>query len=142
MKYILLRLILFNFLIINLSFSQNKISDIDYSSIDNLDLDADGVNDDADACLSTPKGVKVDAKGCPVDSDGDGVPDYLDKEKGTKKGSLVDTDGKTVTDEMILAKSKQDSVGLVRSADFTKTPSAEALKKTDSDIQKNQKNKR
>jgi outer membrane protein OmpA-like peptidoglycan-associated protein len=32
-----------------------------------------------DKCPDSPKGVKVDEKGCPVDSDGDGVPDYLDK---------------------------------------------------------------
>ena len=43
------------------------------------DSDADGVADKDDKCPDTPKGVKVDAKGCPVDTDGDGVADYLDK---------------------------------------------------------------
>ena len=43
------------------------------------DTDGDGVADKDDKCPDTPKGAKVDAKGCPVDSDGDGVPDYLDK---------------------------------------------------------------
>ena len=44
-----------------------------------LDTDEDGVADKDDKCPDTPKGVKVDAKGCPVDTDGDGVADYLDK---------------------------------------------------------------
>ena len=43
------------------------------------DTDGDGVADKDDKCPDTPKGAKVDAKGCPVDSDGDGVPDYMDK---------------------------------------------------------------
>lgn len=43
------------------------------------DADGDGVPDHLDKCPNTPKGVKVDAKGCPVDTDGDGVADYLDK---------------------------------------------------------------
>ena len=43
------------------------------------DADGDGVADKDDKCTDTPKGVKVDAKGCPIDSDGDGVADYLDK---------------------------------------------------------------
>lgn len=57
------------------------------------DTDGDGVADDADRCPSTPAGVKVDAKGCPVDSDGDGVADYLDKCPGTPSGVLVDAAG-------------------------------------------------
>ncbi len=46
-----------------------------------------------DKCPNTPAGVKVDAKGCPVDSDGDGVPDYLDKCPGTPRGVPVGDDG-------------------------------------------------
>jgi len=42
------------------------------------DSDGDGVPDDIDQCPNTPKGVVVDAHGCPIDSDGDGVPDGLD----------------------------------------------------------------
>jgi hypothetical protein len=34
--------------------------------------------DKKDNCPNTPDGVKVDAKGCPLDKDGDGIADYLD----------------------------------------------------------------
>jgi len=43
------------------------------------DSDNDGVTDAEDACPGTPEKVKVDAKGCPLDTDGDGIADYLDK---------------------------------------------------------------
>ena len=58
-----------------------------------MDADGDGVADALDKCPETPKGVAVDATGCPVDSDGDGVPDYLDKCPGTPTGVAVDTTG-------------------------------------------------
>ncbi len=69
------------------------------------DSDHDGVSDKEDKCPDTPKGVKVDAFGCPLDADGDGVPDYLDKCQNTPKrakvdanGCPVDTDGDGVPD--------------------------------------------
>ena len=43
------------------------------------DTDGDGVKDKKDKCPNTPKGVTVDANGCPLDADKDGVVDYLDK---------------------------------------------------------------
>ncbi len=43
------------------------------------DEDKDGVSDKYDKCSGTPKGVKVDDKGCPLDADADGILDYLDK---------------------------------------------------------------
>jgi OOP family OmpA-OmpF porin len=58
-----------------------------------LDSDGDGVTDDKDQCPDTPRGVKVDTKGCPLDSDGDGVPDYRDKCPNTPKGVRVDASG-------------------------------------------------
>lgn len=71
------------------------------------DADGDGVADKDDKCPDTPKGVKVDAKGCPVDTDGDGVADYLDKCPDTpkdvkvdEKGCPIDTDGDGVADYM------------------------------------------
>ena len=57
------------------------------------DDDSDGVPNYLDKCPDTPKGVKVDSNGCPIDSDGDGVPDYLDKCPGTPKGTKVDAKG-------------------------------------------------
>ncbi len=58
-----------------------------------IDSDGDGVPDYLDKCPDTPKGTKVDASGCPIDSDGDGVPDALDKCPGTPKGVKVDAKG-------------------------------------------------
>ncbi len=42
------------------------------------DTDGDGVSDKKDKCENTPKGISVDAVGCPLDRDGDGIADYLD----------------------------------------------------------------
>ncbi len=57
------------------------------------DTDGDGVPDRIDQCSDTPEGVKVDAKGCPLDADRDGVPDYLDKCPKTVRGIAVDSLG-------------------------------------------------
>jgi len=57
------------------------------------DADGDGVPDKIDRCPDTPKGLPVDAFGCPVDSDNDGVVDYLDKCPDTPPGVKVDTAG-------------------------------------------------
>jgi len=43
-----------------------------------IDTDGDGVPDTADACPNTPNGVRVNSRGCPLDTDRDGVYDYLD----------------------------------------------------------------
>ena len=57
------------------------------------DSDGDGVVDKKDACPDTPRGAKVDEKGCPMDSDGDGVYDGLDACPGTPAGWPVDARG-------------------------------------------------
>ena len=69
------------------------------------DADGDGVADKDDKCPDTPKGVKVDAFGCPLDSDKDGVHDGIDKCPNTpaeivvdKDGCPIDTDGDGVAD--------------------------------------------
>ncbi len=66
------------------------------------DTDKEGVIDNLDECPDTPEGVKVDAKGCPLDRDGDGIPDYKDKcpdVKGLAKfEGCPDSDGDGVTD--------------------------------------------
>jgi outer membrane protein OmpA-like peptidoglycan-associated protein len=58
-----------------------------------LDSDGDGVCDGLDQCPDTPKGWAVDANGCPIDSDGDGVPDAIDSCPNTPKGCQVDAKG-------------------------------------------------
>ena len=62
-----------------------------------MDSDGDGVFDGIDRCPDTPKGVPVDAYGCPIikvqDLDGDGVPDDKDKCPGTPKGAKVNAVG-------------------------------------------------
>jgi opacity protein-like surface antigen len=57
------------------------------------DSDKDGVPDRNDFCADTPRGAKVDEKGCPVDSDGDGIYDGLDKCPDTPPGTKVDANG-------------------------------------------------
>ncbi len=62
------------------------------------DQDRDGVLDPSDQCPDTPRGVQVDARGCPLrvkamDSDGDGVLDNADKCPGTPSGARVDARG-------------------------------------------------
>ncbi|MEO7313422.1 MAG: thrombospondin type 3 repeat-containing protein [Chitinophagaceae bacterium] len=57
------------------------------------DTDGDGIEDANDKCPNTPKGVKVDATGCPADSDKDGVIDSDDKCPNTKPGVKVDAKG-------------------------------------------------
>lgn len=71
-----------------------------------LDSDGDGVYDYLDQCPNTPKGVKVDAKGCPLDTDGDGVYDYLDKCPCTPRGAIVDTRGCWVIGDVLFDTAK------------------------------------
>ena len=73
---------------------------IDFNALDKEDEDKDGIIDIDDFCIGTPKDVKVDAKGCPLDTDKDNIPDYLDKEPNTPKGAVVNIDGIQLTDEM------------------------------------------
>ncbi len=58
-----------------------------------VDSDGDGVPDDRDRCPDTPKGIVVDADGCPLDTDGDGVPDYRDRCPDTVQNCPVDENG-------------------------------------------------
>lgn len=110
----------------------DQYKDVDFSSIDHLDADKDGVPDDKDMCHGTPKGVKVDEKGCPLDADGDGVPDYLDHEPTTAKGNKVDGFGVTI-DEKAIAQHQKDweNEAPERSKEFNVKPSAEYLKKVE-----------
>ena len=69
------------------------VKDVFYDVEVLLDSDGDGVVDEADQCPNTPRGITVDARGCPPDSDGDGVPDYLDRCPSTPPGVPVDNSG-------------------------------------------------
>ncbi len=67
------------------------------------DSDGDGVYDSKDQCPGTPKGTKVDAKGCPptrVDTDKDGVFDDEDQCPGTPVGAKVDARGCWILDNL------------------------------------------
>ena len=71
--------------------------DVDFSKLESEDLDGDLVLDMDDYCPETPKGVQVDANGCPLDDDKDGVPNYLDQQSNTILGSIVDENGVQLT---------------------------------------------
>ena len=58
-----------------------------------IDSDKDGVFDGKDKCPNTPEGVEVNVEGCPLDTDKDKVPDYKDQCPDTPEGVAVDTLG-------------------------------------------------
>ncbi|MBC7863105.1 MAG: hypothetical protein IAF38_09030 [Bacteroidia bacterium] len=108
--------------------------DVDFSHIDKMDVDGDGVADNEDRCLSTPKGVPVDNHGCPMDGDKDGVADHMDKEPSTKKGAKVDGFGVTINeDSLAYHQIMWDSLAAERNENFNENPSIETLKKVEKD---------
>ncbi len=111
---------------------KNTYDNIDFDAIDKGDYDKDGVPDDRDDCLGTPSGVKVDSRGCPIDSDKDGVSDYLDQEPNTPKGAKVDGFGVT-TDPTVIANRQLewDSLAFERNEGFDNTPSMGYLKQVE-----------
>jgi hypothetical protein len=78
---------------------KDYFDNVDWLAISNGDYDEDGVKDCDDKCHSTPKGVKVDAFGCPFDDDIDGVPNHTDDELASPAGVAVDIKGVALTDE-------------------------------------------
>lgn len=72
---------------------------VDWLAIDKDDYDGDGVRDWDDKCHGTPKGVKVDANGCPFDDDNDGVANHEDDELNSPQGIEVNMHGVALTDE-------------------------------------------
>ena len=106
--------------------------DVNFSELDKADFDEDGVPDNIDKCLSTPKGVAVNREGCPPDSDADGVPDYKDKEGNTVKGSFVDEDGVAVNmDSLAYRQIMWDSTEVERRKNFEQNPDLTYLKKVE-----------
>ena len=127
---------------ININFCKKQkdaYSNVDFKAVDNSDTDGDGIKDLDDKCLGTPKGVKVDGKGCPDDKDDDGVFDYMDKELTSKKGAKVDGNGVTI-DEEELAKRQLawDSLSIERSEGFNNAPSLSYLKEIEAKAKDNQ----
>lgn len=78
---------------------KDYFKDIDWLAIDNGDYDEDGIKDWDDKCHGTPKGVKVDAFGCPFDDDKDGVANHDDEELESPAGVEVNIKGVALTDE-------------------------------------------
>ncbi len=128
-----------HFIFINLAFQINLgdpfdesnpiYKSVDFSALDKLDTDQDGVKDDMDVCPGTPQNVKVTLNGCPVDSDDDGVPNYLDEEPQSKPGANVDANGVTLTEKMISESQQEFSAAATeRSNLFNENPSLKNLK--------------
>lgn len=117
---------------------KDAYSGVDFAAVDNSDTDGDGVKDLDDRCLGTPKGVKVDGKGCPEDKDDDGVFDYMDNELATKKGAKVDGNGVTI-DEAAMAKRQLewDSLAVERSEGFNAAPSLSYLQSVEEKAKEN-----
>jgi len=116
-----------------------------FAEMDKSDSDDDGILDSDDLCPGTPKSVKVDVRGCPIDSDADGVPDYLDKEKNSKSGAMVDADGVEITKARMKALSKENNVEAsarkdVFNKDFNEKPSVEFMKQIEEMQKENRKN--
>ncbi|MBI3519759.1 MAG: hypothetical protein HY062_10435 [Bacteroidetes bacterium] len=119
--------------------AKDAYSNVDFKAVDNSDTDGDGVKDLDDRCLGTPKGVKVDGKGCPEDKDDDGVFDYMDKELTTKKGARVDGNGVTINEEELAKRQLAwDSLSVERSEGFNNAPSLSYLKEVEAKSKENQ----
>lgn len=100
--------------------------DIDFIALDLEDEDSDHVRDIDDLCPGTPGGVKVNEKGCPIDTDNDGIPDYRDKEKNSAPKAIVNTSGVTMTDDEIIALGSRP--GVKRSEMYDYYPSMKGTK--------------
>lgn len=111
---------------------------IDFANLFKGDADKDGVKDEFDECQNTAIGIKVDNKGCPLDTDGDGVADNYDKEANTVKGSVVDEYGVTLTDEMIETQHLKRDSTFSKVKSFYEMPSQETMKKFDEEIVRKQ----
>jgi len=113
-------------------------SNVNFNDIDNSDLDGDGVKDIDDRCQGTPKGLKVDGKGCPEDKDNDGVFDYMDKEVNSKKGAKVDPNGVTIDEDLMAKRQLEwDSLASERSEGFNSAPSIAYLQSVENKAKEN-----
>lgn len=67
-------------------------------SAEPTDSDGDGVFDSADACRNTPRGTRVDGRGCELDDDRDGVVNSRDNCPDTAMNLAVDAQGCPITE--------------------------------------------
>lgn len=116
---------------------KHRYDDVDFAAIDESDKDGDGVLDMKDFCQNTPKGIEVDASGCPLDKDGDGVADYLDKEADTPKGAIVDETGRELTDELLAERiAAKNKITEERKQSFSEDASQSKLDEISQQIEK------
>ena len=58
-----------NYVIHKLHFEKKEKIDLDIEAFNNSDEDNDGIIDIIDECPHTPKSIKVDLMGCPIDTE-------------------------------------------------------------------------
>ena len=97
-----------NYVIHKLHFEKKEKIDLDIEAFNNSDEDNDGIIDIIDECPHTPKSIKVDLIGCPIDTDKDGVPDHIDKEPNSTNYKYVDEMGRGITDSLLFNRSKNE----------------------------------
>ncbi len=108
---------------------------VDFKSIEEADLDGDGVSDILDECPNTILGMEVTSTGCPLDDDKDGVWNYLDKEENSAPGATVNRDGITLTEEEIQKLYEiREQVHMEKINKFYELPSDEMLQQIASDL--------
>ena len=90
--------------------NREDLKNFNLDSLVGQDVDHDGVDDINDDVIDSTENIKVDADGVPLDSDEDGIPDYRDKEPKSKKDALVNEEGVTITEEMMEARWREDSL--------------------------------
>ena len=95
-----------NYVIHKLHIEKKEKIDFDIEAFNNSDEDNDGIIDIIDECPHTPKSIKVDLMGCPIDTDKDGVPDHIDQESNSKNYKYVDEMGRGITDSLLFNRSQ------------------------------------
>ena len=95
-----------NYVIHKLHIEKKEKIDFDIEAFNNSDEDNDGIIDIIDECPHTPKSIKVDLMGCPIDTDKDGVPDHIDQEPNSKNYKYVDETGRGITDSLLFNRSQ------------------------------------
>ncbi|MBI4649303.1 MAG: hypothetical protein HY738_22570 [Bacteroidia bacterium] len=80
---------------------QDTVIQIPDYLFDFQDEDEDGIHDLIDECAFTQKGIKVNVKGCPLDTDKDGIGQFMDEEPETADKAIVNLKGVTMTEDEV-----------------------------------------